>query len=95
MSDYITSAQARLICPDNKALYECCQRNQFILPQLKDALVTREFMEGAMRGEYWCLKSDHVHAYRVCADPPSKRELADMVCDAIATMNPVGEPMDS
>ena len=52
-------------------------------------------MEGAMRGEYWCLKSDHVHAYRVCADPPSKRELADMVCDAIATMNPVGEPMDS
>ena len=95
MSDYITSAQARMICPDNKALYECCQRNQFILPPLRDALVTREFMEGAMRNEYWCLKAEHIHTYRVCADPPGKRELADMVCEAIANMNPVGEPMDS
>ena len=52
-------------------------------------------MEGAMRGEYWCLKPEHVHTFRVCADPPNKRQLADMVFDTIVNLRSIGEPMDT
>ena len=57
------------------------QRNQFIMPSIKENLVTVEWMGSILAGDFWCLHSDQVTALKVCADPPTKGMLANMVFD--------------
>ena len=68
----ISQAQAQALVPNKKALYVALQRNQYIMPPMKDAIVTCKFMLGVKDGYYWCLRSSEVVAVKVCADPPAR-----------------------
>ena len=78
MSDILESV-ARACIPNKHALYVALGRNQFVLPKEKDAIMTKDFMLGVPRGEYWCLQSHEIKQFRVCAEPPNKVPLAEIV----------------
>ena len=76
--EMIPIEQAQAAVPDLKAFHKALCRNQVVVPPLKDSICNADFMQGILEGRYWYLKSDAV-VYRVCAEWPVKKELADMV----------------
>ena len=64
--------------PDRYSFHLGLLRNQVVMPPLKDAINNADFMQGIIEGRYWHLRSHEVQ-YRVCADMPSKKELADIL----------------
>ena len=81
--------------PDKKAFYQALSYNQYILPPLKDNMVTRQFMINVKTGKQWCLKSSDISGTRVCADPPSRKDLANIVGDVMLNYRSLGEPHDT
>ena len=76
----ISAEEVFALCPNKDAAYVICKRNQYILPPKRDPLVTKEFLRGVIVRHYWCLKSgDSKSLARVCADPPNKKILAEML----------------
>ena len=72
----LTQEQARMLVPDKKALFELILRNQYIMPNFKDGLVTQAWMHGIMWKTHWCLLSEEAGVPKVCAKPPSRKLLA-------------------
>ena len=64
--------------PDRYSFHLGLLRNQVVMPPLKDAINNADFMQGIIEGRYWHLRSHEIQ-YRVCADMPSKKELADIL----------------
>ena len=54
-------------------------RNRFLVPPLKDPIMTVAFMKGVLNEEFFVLKQEMVTNVRQCADPPPKNELSEMV----------------
>ena len=71
------------VIPDGKAMYAALLRNQFLMPPLKDAMVTRRYMLDVKDGKAWCLHSSEVVALKACADCPSRKVLAELVAEAM------------
>ena len=46
-------------------------------------------------GKWWCLKASDVSGARVCADPPSKKELAEIVGEVMLNYRSLGEATDA
>lgn len=83
----ITEAEARALIPDSDALYNACLRNQYVMPPLKDSLVTKDFIMSVFRSKtVWCPKSSDIQ-YRVCADVPPKKMLAEIVFNQMQSTN--------
>ena len=91
----ISQAQAQALVPNKKAMYMALQRNQFIMPPQKDAIMTCKFMLGVKDGFYWCLRSQEVVTVKVCADPPARKDLAQILGDIMLNYRIMGEPHDS
>ena len=70
-------------------------RNQYIMPPFKDAIVTRKFMLGVKDGYYWCLRSNEVITFKVCADPPHRKDLAEILSNIMLNYRSIGEQYDS
>ena len=87
--------EARLRCFDGKTMYSCLVRNGYLMPPRKDPINTQKFMKGIMCKKNWVLHSDHVVSVRMCADPPSRKELAKIVVRIMKNYPSIGEPMDS
>ena len=90
----ISEAQAQALIPDKKAFYSALQRNQVILPPLRDSMVTRRFMLGIKDSTYWCLRASDITQTRVCADPPARKDLANIVGDVMLNYRSLGEAQD-
>ena len=58
------------------------------MPPFKDAIITREFMQGIVDGRYWCLRSSDITNYRVCAEPPNKKDLGEMLYFLMCSVQP-------
>ena len=84
----------KLIC-DGKSLYGGLQRNGYIMPPKKDAMLTQKFMRDVVIKKNWILHSDHVLAVKQCADPPSIKVLAKLVAMIMKTYPGLEEPMRS
>ena len=76
----ISIERAQLAVPDRNALYKGMLRNQYVVPPLADTMVTAKWMMGVIEERFWCPKSEQV-TYRVCADPPNRKDLAQMLFD--------------
>ena len=61
--------------PDTPALHKAILRNQFLIPPLKDAICTKDFLVGVLEKKYWVPLTAEVQV-RNCAEVPSKKELA-------------------
>lgn len=89
MNNSVPLQQALSVVPDRHALYVALLRNQVVMPPYKDSIVTTKFMQSILEGRNWCLRSTDVKYYRVCADPPSRKELASVLhnlmvnCDTV------------
>ena len=70
-------------------LYTALQYNQYILPPRNDALLSTKFLLGIIKGSYWMLHSNQITTIKVCAYPPKKEELAQIVYDTILQQNNV------
>ena len=88
-------AQAQCFIWDKKSLYSTNTRNQYIQPPYKDAINTKKFLQGIKDGKYWCLNSDEVNGLKVCADPPKKYDLAQILGDVMLNYRFMGEPTDT
>ena len=88
MSEYVTVEQAQAVVPDKKSYYSVMLRNQVVMPPISDAIVTREFMQGIVDGRYWCLRSADITTYRVCAEPPNKKDLGEMLYFLMCSVHP-------
>ena len=88
-------AQAQCFIWDKKSLYSTNTRNQYIQPPYKDAINTKKFLQGIKDGKYWCLNSNEVNGLKVCADPPKKYDLAQILGDVMLTYRFMGEPTDT
>lgn len=78
----IARERAAAVVPDRHGLYIALLRNQNVMPPESDAINTIKFMLGVVEGNYWMLTSNLV-VYRVCADPPCRKELASILYDAM------------
>ena len=68
---------------NNKASYfRACMRNNYLMPDLKDSIVTYEFCESVAKGVIWLPKTENCVTAQ-CVDPPTKDVLAKYLCDAI------------
>ena len=72
-----------MVAPTLKALYDSLVRNQWAVPPMKDPLMSKAFMLGIIASEYWCIKTTQLVAYRVCADPPARKDLSKIVADIL------------
>ena len=88
MSHLISVEQAQAVVPDKKAFYSAMLRNQVVMPPYTDAIVTREFMQGVVDGRYWCLRSADITTFRVCAEPPNKKDLGEMLYFLMCSVQP-------
>ena len=82
-SNTISQRRAAYLIPNKKAFHTALVRNKFMVPPLKDPLVTVAFMKGVLNGRYFLLKQEQVEHTRQCADKPPKGELADLVADVL------------
>ena len=64
---------------DRKTCYEALLLNQRIVPDFKDKMMTKKFMKGVLNHHYWLPKADEIHYTAVCAFPPTKEVLADIL----------------
>ena len=46
--------------PDTPALYKAILRNQMLVPPLKDAICTKDFLIGLLEKRYWCPQTQEV-----------------------------------
>lgn len=58
-------------------------------------MVTKRFMIGVKERHYWCLRSQDIVTFRVCADPPSKLDVAFILSEVMTNYRPMGEPLDT
>ena len=69
--------------PDRPALYNAILRNQILVPPLKDAICTKDFLVGLLEKQYWCPLTSEI-TMRNCGDVPSKKDLAGILYEAMA-----------
>ena len=81
--NYVSQAEAQALIPDKTALYRALERNEYILPPLKDPMCTEKWLKAILHQEVWCLQVSEVSTLKVCPDLPSRKELADIVADAM------------
>ena len=91
----ISVEDARQRIPDGKSLYNALVRNQRLMPPRKDAINSQKFMRGVWTKKYWVMSSHEVVGYKMCADPPSKKQLARILAAVLANYRSLGEPTDS
>ena len=91
----ISVEDARQRIPDGKSLYSALVRNQRLMPPRKDAINSQKFMRGVWTKKYWVMSSHEVVGYKMCADPPSKKQLARILAGVLANYRSLGEPIDS
>lgn len=92
----ISAGEANFTVPDKKHLHSTLVRNTWMVPPLKDRIMTNRFMTGIMRRHYFCIKQDEVRHIRQCADKPPRDELAKIVADVMANYPAdFGEPVNS
>ena len=91
----ISVEDARQRIPDGKQLYNALVRNQRLMPPRKDAINTQKFLRGVWTKKYWVMSSPEVVGYKMCADPPSKKQLARILSAVMANYRSLGEPTDS
>ena len=71
-------------------------RNGFVLPPMKDPILTVKFMKGVKSGYFFCMKQEMVTNFKQCATPPPRHELAVILCNVMSnTDTGLGEPYDS
>ena len=46
---------------------------------MKDAICSNEFIIGVAHRTYWMLHRSHFDTYQQCADPPSKKAVAELL----------------
>ena len=90
----LSAAEAAAYIPDKKALYEALVRNQYILPPKNDPICSRKFLLGVKSKHFWMLRADEVVALKVCADPPTRRDLAQMLVEVLESMPPLNDHRD-
>ena len=56
--------EAQFLIPDRKALYQSLLRNGFVLPPMKDPLLTVKFMKGVKSGYFFCMKQEMVTNFK-------------------------------
>ena len=91
----ISVEDARQRIPDGKSLYNALVRNQRLMPPRKDAINSQKFMRGVWTKKYWVMSSHEVVGYKMCADPPSKKQLSRILAGVLANYRSLGEPTDS
>ena len=93
-SNLVPADYAMQFIPDTPALYKAILRNQLLVPPLKDAICTKDFLIGLLEKRYWCPLTQEV-SIRNCADMPSKKELATMLYEAMAACTTVDDQIQS
>ena len=83
MQPTISQRRAAYLVPNKKAFHAALVRNRYMVPPCKDPLMTVKFMKGVLAKEFFLLRCEQVTNIRLCADPPPKQELAEMVADAL------------
>ena len=81
---------------NRSSLYKAVVRNQFFVPELNDKSVTLDFLINTSTGHYFVPKLNEIHCFKVCVDPPTKVQLAEMLHDSIERylQAPEGMAMD-
>ena len=81
----ISKEKARISIVDKKSLHKSLLRNGHILPQIKDPLLSIKFMTGILHNKYWSLTTSNMvqSNFKIAADPPPKRIIADMLSAAL------------
>ena len=87
--------EAQMRCPDKKTLYQGCIRNQYLLSPFKDAINTVRYLQGVQSKRYWALTSKEIRAVKFCADPPVRKEIAQILYNVMMNYRKLGEPADS
>ena len=62
--------------------------HQYFLPDLKDKIITRKFLKGIRTKKYWVPRAAHITRTAVCAFPPTKQVLADIIFEVLTTLPP-------
>ena len=81
LGQYITQQELALVAGDKDELWALCCRNGYLMPPRRDAINTRDWMQGVKDRVYWCLKSSEVHTLKPCADPPSRQRIAEILVE--------------
>lgn len=71
--------EAQRYIKDKKSLYDFLRRSSYVLPPLKDAFCKKDTLKGILLKTHWCLTESTVQRYRVCPDPPSRKQLAEIL----------------
>ena len=81
---------------NRSSLYKAVVRNQYFVPELNDKSVTLNFLINTATGHFFVPKLQDIHCFKVCIDPPTKCQLAQMLHDAIEVYLglPEGKAMD-
>ena len=80
--------------PNRKALYEALRRNQYIMPDIKENLVTSGWMLGVVQGNQWCLSSSEVSCLQQCVSPPPRKFLAKILIQTMSEINIPAEKVE-
>ena len=73
----VADAHRAIQCKDD--LYAALLLNQYVAPVRKTPMMTAKFMSGVVEHKYWLPRSHQIGKYRVCAFPPTKAKLADIL----------------
>ena len=87
--------EVNLRVPNKKALYTVLMRNGYILPEFKQPIITLKFLRLVRKKRCWCINSEEGITVKPCADTPSKKELALILCQVMTNYRSIGEPYDS
>ena len=64
------------VCPDKVTTLKALKRNGYYPPRVNDAMMTIKFMSGVIQKKTWWLPCTKMMQVWICADPPSKIEIA-------------------
>ena len=69
--------------------------NQYILPSFKDKIMTKSFMKKVLKGSCWLPKARDIKHNPVCAFPPTKQVLADILYEVLVNMDSIDPLKDA
>ena len=72
----ISREQMALFVRDKKTLYNAAVANGFVLPRLKQAIVTIKFLFDVRAGKLWAPKAEDITKCVLVAQPPTRKILA-------------------
>ena len=92
MAMRISAADAHRAVQCKEDLHAALELNQYVAPKRKMPMMTAKFMTGVIEHKYWLPKSTEIAKYRVCAFPPTKGKLAEILCRLLSNHAHVEEP---